>query len=465
MGKSGIHPLTHRRPRVPEDELSGLISVALYTIHHFFGSFSGLFDAVSDPRKQEKITYPLSSLAFVAIMMFLCQLGARRQIGLLLRNSPCQKTLQSLFGVPACPHGDTLHDAFSRLEPNEVQEVVSSATEILIRKKVLYPSRLLSRYYVVAIDGTGILTFARRHCSYCLTQTYNGKTIYYHSVLEAKIVTPNGFAFSLMTEFIENRDKKATKQDCELVAFYRLAQRLKKRFPCLPMLLTLDGLFANGPVFQICQEYGWKFMIVLKEDRLSSVNEELEGLSKLEQGNRLSDADEAKGTRQDLRWVNDVSYLDSRRVEHRLSVIECLETKQDRSTGKQEAKRFKWVTNCQLKQDNVCELANNGGRIRWKVENEGFNTQKNGGYGLEHAYTHNPTSTKVFYLLLQLAHIMQQLIQKGSLLKQFFPHGFGSAKNLAFRLLEAWRNAPLSRTAIDTILQWRVQIRFSADTS
>jgi len=135
MGKSGRHPLTHRRPRVPEDELSGLIKVALYTFHHFFGSFSGLFGAVSDPRRQEKITYPLSSLAFVAIMMFLCQLGARRQIGLLLRHSPCQKNLQALFGVPTCPHGDTLPDAFSRLDPNQIQEVVSQATEMIIRKK------------------------------------------------------------------------------------------------------------------------------------------------------------------------------------------------------------------------------------------------------------------------------------------------------------------------------------------
>jgi len=465
MGQSRRPPLIHHHPHGPEDERADLIKVALYTIHHFCGSFSSLFGAVSDPRHQKKTTYPLPCLAFVAIIMFLCQLGARRQIGLLLRYSPCQKNLQALFDVPACPHGDTLQDAFSRLDPNQVQEVVSHTTERLIRKKVLYPFRLLSQYYVVAIDGTGILTFAKRHCPYCLTQTHHGKTVYYHSVLEAKIVAPNGFALSLMTEFIENRDQKATKQDCELAAFYRLAQRLKARFPRLPLLLTLDGLFANGPVFRICREYGWKFMIVLKDGRLSSVNEELDGLSKLEPGNRLACVDEAKGTRQDLRWVSDVSYLDSRCDEHRLSVIECRETKQGRSTGKKETRRFKWVTNCQVKQGNVCELANNGGRIRWKVENEGFNVQKNGGYGLEHAYTHHPTSAKVFYFLLQLAHIIQQLIQKGSLLKQVCSGGFGSAKNLAFRLLEAWRNASLSAAAISAILRSRLQIRFSADTS
>ena len=67
--------------------------------------------------------------------------------------------------------------------------------------------------------------------------------------------------------------------------------------------------------------------------------------------------------------------------------------------------------------------------------------QKNGGYGLEHAYTNNLTSAKIFYFLLQIAHMIAQLLDCGSLLRNLIPAGFGSAKNLAFRLLEAWRNA------------------------
>ena len=59
-------------------------------------------------------------------------------------------------------------------------------------------------------------------------------------------------------------------------------------------------------------------------------------------------------------------------------------------------------------------------------------------YGLEHAYTNNPTSAKIFYFLLQIAHMLAQLLEKGDLLKKAFPAGFGSEKNLAFRLLEAW---------------------------
>jgi hypothetical protein len=399
------------------------------------------------------------------MMMVLCRLGARRQIGLLLRNGPSATKFHNLFGIETFPHGDTLDDAFSRMDPQEFQEVVCGMTEALIRKKVLYRSRLSDRYFVVAVDGTGTLSFAQRHCPHCLTVTRNGKTLYYHNVLEAKLVTPAGFALSMMTEFIENPGERPTKQDCELKAFYRLAERLKKRFPRLPLLLSMDGLFAGGPTFEVCQKYGWNFMIVLKDNDLPSVNEEFVALSNLQPQHQLTWRTGRKAEiAQRFHWVEDISYMDSDRKEHTLNVIECLETKPD-SKGAQTISKFKWVTNCNISTKNVISLANEGGRIRWKVENEGFNVQKKGGYGLEHAYTNDPTSAKIFYFLLQIAHILAQLLYKGSLLHKSFPARFGSAKNLAFRLLEAWRNAPLSRAAFEALTQKRLQIRFHFDSS
>jgi hypothetical protein len=85
-----------------------------------------------------------------------------------------------------------------------------------------------------------------------------------------------------------------------------------------------------------------------------------------------------------------------------------------------------------------------------------------GGYGLEHAYTHHPNSAKVFYLLLQIAHLLAQLLYKATLLKRDFPGGFGSAKNLAFRLLEAWQNARIIKADIAITFQKRFQIRFDS---
>jgi len=333
-------------------------------------------------------------------------------------------------------------------------------TESLIRKKVLYPYRLFDKAYVIAIDGTGTITYNRRHCPHCLTRTRQGTTTYYHMVLEAKLVTPNGFAFSLMTEFIENPGENPHKQDCELKAFYRLAQRLKQRFPRLPILLSLDGLFAGGPTFALCRRFGWHFMIVLTEQDLPSVNQEFEALSNLVPENRLSwHTGPNANTHQVFRWINDIAYTDSKRKEHSLSVLQCLETNPGQD-GTLQTTRFKWITDIRITNKNVVELAEKGGRMRWKVENEGFNVQKKGGYGLEHAYSNHPVASKIFYFLLQIAHLLAQLIDKGNLLRQTFPHGLGSVKNFAFRLLEAWRNVIFPDRTLDALLARRLQIRF-----
>jgi len=131
--------------------------------------------------------------------------------------------------------------------------------------------------------------------------------------------------------------------------------------------------------------------------------------------------------------------------------------------GQRKTSRFKWITNFTVTAQQVTTLANEGGRIRWKIENEGFNVQKNGGFALEHAYTTDPTASKVFYFLLQIAHLLAQLLEKGSLLRQACPKGLGSAKNLAFHLLEAWRNLRLSTDKVQQMLAFRPRIQF--DTS
>jgi hypothetical protein len=62
---------------------------------------------------------------------------------------------------------------------------------------------------------------------------------------------------------------------------------------------------------------------------------------------------------------------------------------------------------------------------------------------------------------MQVAHIVFQLIERGSLFRKAFPSGVGSAKNIAFRLLEAWRNLRLSPDDIRQMLNIRLQIRFA----
>jgi len=452
-------------PDTDDQEQEALIRALLLTVQHFFGGFVHLFRGVDDPRHRAYVLYSLQSLLTTGVLLFVFRLAARRQITYWLRrNRRSHVKFTSLLGVDAVPHGDTLNVVAARLRLPQVQAVVTAMTETLIRRKVLYRYRLFAHYFLVVMDGTGMLTFARRHCPHCLTTTRkDGRTIYYHPVLEAKVVTANGFAFSLMTEFIENPGEHPSTQDCELKAFYRLTERLKQRFPRLPICLVLDSLFAGGPTFTLCQRYGWKYIIVLQEGDLPSVHEEFNALTRLAPENHLRFHTGLQSrTQQDFRWVNDIAYVDSQRREHSLAVVECLESEPEGDGGRRTT-RFKWVTNFAVSERRVITLANQGGRLRWKIENEGFNTQKNGGFALEHAYSEDPVASKVFYFLLQIAHLLSQLIEKGSLLRTAIPAGVGSAKNLALRLLEAWRNLRLSPETLRAMLTVRVQIRF--DTS
>ena len=110
--------------------------------------------------------------------------------------------------------------------------------------------------------------------------------------------------------------------------------------------------------------------------------------------------------------------------------------------------------------ENVPELSA-GGRFRWKIENEGFNVQKNQGFNLEHAYSRHPTGWKVFYLLLQIASILEQLLRKSNLLSKELIKSAKSSKNLALKLLEALRNFALDVDTYMDIIHQRIQIRFN----
>lgn len=443
-----------------EPDQAAMLKAFSGTLYHYFGGWKKLFRSIRDGRNPVWIEYSLESLLSTGVLMYLFRLGARRQIKYQLRgNTLSQSKFDAWFGVAEVPHGDTLNYAFKRIALAEVQEVVCRMVETLIRKKVLYRWRVYGNF-LVAVDGTGVLTFRERHCEYCLSKKlHSGETLYYHPVLEAKLVTANGCAFSLMTEFIENTDPNADKQDCELKAFYRLSQRLKARFPHLPICLLLDGLFAGGPTFQLCHDYNWRYMIVLQEADLPQVHRTYElVLSQSPENHKQICLGQQQEIHQEFHWVRQIDYLDSQDRHHALNLLVCQETRSNNTTT-----TFKWLTNFIPTAHNVDTLANQAGRLRWKVENEGFNIQKNGGFQLQHPYSQNDTARKVFYYLLQIAYLLFQLMEKGSLFRQAFPQGVGSLKNIAFRLLEAWRNARLTPEAFCALYSGRYQIRF--DTS
>ena len=147
------------------------------------------------------------------------------------------------------------------------------------------------------------------------------------------------------------------------------------------------------------------------------------------------------------RWVSDLVH-----EEEKFNAFECVETL---ATG--EHHRFVWATNYHVNPATIEELAK-GGRLRWKIENEGFNTQKHGGYELEHVYVKDWNAATHFYILLQIAHLLMQLVQKGSLLPAPAQKLYGSYLQLARELLEAWRTAYIGKRTLEELLARRRRI-------
>ena len=150
---------------------------------------------------------------------------------------------------------------------------------------------------------------------------------------------------------------------------------------------------------------------------------------------------------------------------HALNLIECSETSPADTQGLINSVHYEWITNFSLTSYNIDLLPNQAGCLRWKIENEAFNIQKNSELNLEHAYSLSPNASKVFYLLHQLARIIFQLIEKGSLLQEVFPTGWNSAKNPAFPLLEAWHNLNISAAELLCLAEGKFQVRFNSSCS
>jgi hypothetical protein len=408
-------------------------------------------DRLPDTRVQDACTYPTRFLAWWGLLLYLLQLGSRRQLDYDL-NTDGPQVLPNLNRLAQTrlatrPVHDTLDHFLGHVALTGWERLRAQLVQRLLRMKALDAARLLGRA-VVLLDATGLICFHRRHCPHCLVQRHGKQTLYLHHVLEAKLLGPAGLVISLGSEFIQNadaagaagRDADAVKQDCELKAAARLLPRIKKDYPQLALVLAVDNLYCCGAFFSLVAELGWSYVVTFKEGRTPALWREYQALLKLSP-DHVVERTWGDGRLQTFRWVPRLDYQDSEGRNFTLNALECTERSADG-----QGHYFAWVTGLPVTRKTVEAIAQNGGRARWKVENEGFNRQKNSGLNLEHVYSTDPEKWKAYYLLLQIAFVLVQLLERGSLLRRLAAELgrkvwelFGSLKNLARRLLESVR--------------------------
>jgi hypothetical protein len=217
-----------------------------------------------------------------------------------------------------------------------------------------------------------------------------------------------------MSEFLTYRENgsSTSKQDCELKAFHRLAERIKKTFPALRIIVILDGLYPNGPVMERCRKYNWQYMIVLQDKSLPTVHDEFEAISELEPQDRYSRL--WGNRRQKFRWANHIEYCfgPNGKKTGVVHVVECMETWQEIEKGDtgivEKSARHLWISSEPLHRLNLHERCNLCARSRWTIETS-FLVEKHHGYQYEHCFSYDWNAMKGYHCLMQLGHMFNTM--------------------------------------------------------
>lgn len=416
-----------------------------------YPNFHELLDNIPDHR--ERKSYEVAELIMAGLSMFIFKRGSRNQADLGV-NAIFEQNYAVVFGM-RIPLMDTVDCFLRKLHPKELEKLKQILVKRLIEKKVLEKWKY-EGHYLVSIDGTGLCSYDYEPYKGCPHKTSkNGKTTWQAYALEAKLVSANGFSISLMSCWLENSENIDEKQDCELKAFGRMAGALKKAYPRLPVLLLADGLYANQTVFGACRKNGWRFIITFKDGCLKSVWQEIALLRPLHSKQKLDRVKEKSKTNgwlsEHLQYINDIGYLD-----YKLHWVEYQSSYH--STGQHEY--FSLISDIRMDNSNAWQIGRQG-RLRWCIENEGFNTQKNGGYNLAHKFSRKELwAKKNYYELLQIAHLINQLAEKLQHIQNHLKDYKITLTALWEDMMACFRNQTLDNQELFQVLEEYKQLRY-----
>ncbi len=372
--------------------------------NRFCPELFSMFGKVKDPRHQSYVDYSARVMLGTMYYKSIAGIPSMQEMTRAFNDERVCRNLYRFIGEDVkeyLPHGVTENEFLERLDPKELENIRQNIVYSLIRRKTFENARVFKKWQVI-VDATELDEGYQKKNDYYLSRCYNrneeNEFVKYHrSVLEAKIYFGDNLVCSIASETIENSDAyvnqtdEAAKQDCESKAFVRLAAKIKKKFPRLPIIITADGLYVTKNVLQICQEYHWDYIIRYKEGSASSIAKEYRALPEKE----------TMGT--DIEYQNKIMFN-----EFDVNLI-CYREKRI-IKGKEKETEFAWITSIEITKSNAKKIVN-AGRNRWKIENQGFNRQKHWQGNIEHACSFNERAQKNHYLLEQIADFMKQLYE------------------------------------------------------
>lgn len=426
--------MNRKEKRTKKAEIN-ILKDLITVINQYFPELISQFNGLTDLRNQSYIKYKMKVIFIVRLMGLMCEMKSMQGMTRELNTEEAIKNIAQIceLELEEIPHCDTINNVFEQVKVSEIEEIRKYMINKLIRGKIIKKFLVRDKYYHIIIDGTGLATSRKKYNENCLVKNKtdkNGKEYQEYStyVLEAKLIVGD-MVFSVGSEFVENGETKEEKQDCEIKAFKRLAEKIKKEYPRLKIIISGDALYACKPVIDICKEKEWKYIIRFKEGAIPSLYKEFETI--VEKAN--------ESTKANYEYVTKLDYQ-----EEKINVIKYTEPKKQTE--------FVYITDLAITNKNIEESIKLG-RKRWKIENEGFNIQKNGTFDIGHLYSKNQVAIKVHYLMIQIAHMLRQLLEKG--VKEI--------KELKLKLKEIsqkLKESLISEFMINLEVHRKVQLRF-----
>ena len=360
---------------------------------------------IEDNRKSNQ--FPLVDCLMSGIAMFGLKYPSLLQFDQDTRNNErVQHNLKSLYQVERAPSDTQFRSRIDLIDHKPLQKGIDRIIAQLQRGKVLDTFHFMQDYLLVAIDGTGYFSSHDVHCEQCCVKNHrDGTKTYYHQMLAAVIAHPDHRqVFPLILEPILKQDG-SKKNDCEHNGLKRLLVNLRRSHPHQKLIVTLDGLYADGVIIQLLKDLDIRFIITAHETDLKYLYEFYHAAKK---DTLTTNQDKGKNTI--CHWVNT---LPLNNTHHDCAVnLLCVEEESvSKKNKKLQKKKFAWITDLEINRKTALTIMQ-GGRARWHIENDTFNTLKNQGYQFDHNFGHGKQNLSVVLAYLMFTAFLIDQVQE-----------------------------------------------------
>lgn len=385
---------------------------------------SACFKSLPEHRQSEKIKHSLHDVFMSGFAMMHFQDPALLQFQRNLEEGLRRNNLRNIFQVQSIPKDSQMRDVMDKVDSSGLEPAFDDFFAVLQRGKHLEQYRFLGDHYLVCPDGSGYFGSEEICCPGCLRkESKSGKIRYEHQIVQAAMMHPDmRQVIPLVPEAVRNTDG-TDKQDCETGAGKRLLKKIRKSHTKLKIIIVGDSLYSKQPFIEEIKVARMNYILVAKPDDHKILMEWVNEQRQLKEVSRLEFRD-LKGRLHVYEWIHEVP-LNGNKETVLTNYFEYWLIDKEK-VGYHNS----WVTDIPINEQNIGELVK-GGRCRWKIENETFNTLKNQGYHIEHNFGHGKKNLSMnFFLLNLLAFFMHQILELTDDLYQECRRAFGSKRNL-----------------------------------